>query len=55
MPAIVPPEDYGRWLSGEAMQLEPYPADGMAAHRVGTRVNNPASDDPGCIEPASPI
>jgi putative SOS response-associated peptidase YedK len=25
----------------------------MAAYPVGSRVNNPGNDDPGCIEPAA--
>ncbi len=59
MPAILPAEAYGLWLSADAPPTEdlrallsPYPAEDMAAYAVSTRVNRPTTDDPGCIEPA---
>jgi putative SOS response-associated peptidase YedK len=59
MPVILAPADYALWL-GPALTLatelrpllRPYPAAAMTAYPVGTRVNNPAFDDPGCLEPA---
>ena len=56
MPVIVPPEEFDRWLdpavpaSDVADLLRPYPAEQMQAQPVGTRVNNPANDDPSCAE-----
>ena len=59
MPVIVPASEYGRWLDpGEhrpeavAALLRPAPSAGMAARAVGLRVNNPANEGPGCVEPA---
>lgn len=58
MPVIIRPEHYDLWLDPKredhadfATMLEPFPADAMEAHRVGTRVNSPGNDDPSCIEP----
>jgi putative SOS response-associated peptidase YedK len=60
MPVILPPESYGAWLDPEIQDrerllplLRPYPAEGMVATAVSTRVNSPRNDDPGCIEPAA--
>lgn len=56
MPVIVAPEDFDRWLDpavstdGVADLLRPFPAEEMQANPVGTRVNNPANDDPACAE-----
>lgn len=57
MPVILQRQDYARWLDPELQQadaliplLRPYPADEMAAYRIGTRVNNPAHDGPECVE-----
>lgn len=61
MPVILKPEDYARWLdkdvSGEGVAdlLGPYPAEGMIATAVSTRVNSVKNDDAGCIEPATSI
>jgi putative SOS response-associated peptidase YedK len=59
MPVILEPADYARWLDpGITLAAEvrpllrPFPAAAMAAHPVTTRVNNPAFDDPACLEPA---
>lgn len=57
MPVILAPADYARWLdpglgtSELRALLGPYPAAAMTAYAVGTRVNNPAFDDPQCLEP----
>jgi len=57
MPVILAPNSYGPWLDPTAPAdtlaplTPPYPADEMAAEPIGTRVNNPARDDPQCIEP----
>lgn len=59
MPVIVPPDLYGLWLEGGAEReeldavLRPYPGDDLEAYPVSRLVNNPANDDPRCIEPAA--
>jgi putative SOS response-associated peptidase YedK len=55
MPVLLAPDAYDRWLDVEAKQLSELltpNADGLRAYAVSTLVNNPANDDPGCIEPA---
>jgi len=59
MPVIVRPEDYDLWLDPQMQRPErlaplfaPYPSEQMEAYRVSFRVNNPAHDDPACIEPS---
>ncbi len=59
MPAILPPERWDRWLSGEpplpaglAELLAPLPAAQLTAHPVSRAVNAPARDDPELIRPA---
>lgn len=59
MPVILAPADYERWLDPELViaaevrpLLRPFPAEAMTAFPVGRRVNNPAFDDPTCLEPA---
>ncbi len=59
MPAILRPADYGRWLDSAITVpaevrplLKSFPADEMAAFPVTTAVNNPAFDDPACLQPA---
>ena len=42
-----------RTLERLASLLGPYPSEAMAAYPVGSRVNNPGNDNPGCIEPAA--
>ena len=61
MPAIVRPEDYDRWLDPREHDPERLKGvirtteDGtMVAYPVSSRVNSPANDDAGCIEPAVP-
>jgi putative SOS response-associated peptidase YedK len=62
MPVILAPSDYAPWLDpavqlpGEVRPLlRPFPAAAMSAYPVSTRVNNPAFDDPACLEPAEVI
>lgn len=55
MPVILPERDRERWLDPGAGRpelralLQPYPA--LEARRVSPYVNDPANDDPRCIEP----
>ena len=58
MPVILPPQAYSSWLDPAiqdprqlAPLLVPYPSDQMEAYRVGSLVNSPSHDAPGCIEP----
>ncbi len=55
MPLIIPRNGYRDWLSGttdEARRwIHPCPAELLDAYPVSTYVNNPAHDDPRCIEP----
>ena len=57
MPAILPPQAYCCWLDPAVQDprqlsplLVPYPSDQMEAYRVGSLVNSPSHDAPGCIE-----
>ncbi len=57
MPVIVSPENYEFWLDPAVQDVallrpifRPFPGDELAAYPVGTRVNDPASDDPSYIE-----
>jgi putative SOS response-associated peptidase YedK len=58
MPVIIEPERYAAWLDplngGAPDLLRPYPAQRMAAHAVGMRVNRPENDDAALIEPTRP-
>lgn len=58
MPVILPREAYGRWtdrsVTGrEPLEdlLEPPRETSLQYHAVSRRVNSPANDGPGCIEP----
>ena len=51
MPVILPPDDRGPWLAGEAVALGPYPAEAMTAHPVSALVNKAANDGPECVAP----
>lgn len=53
MPVILGPEAVGDWLAGREIPLGPFPARGMAATRVGARVNSARHDDPRCIAPVA--
>jgi putative SOS response-associated peptidase YedK len=59
MPAIVPPEDFETWLTGETDEalhlLRPPPEGLLEAIPVGTRVNKAENDDPGLLEPVVPV
>ncbi|HUT13177.1 MAG TPA: SOS response-associated peptidase [Thermoguttaceae bacterium] len=58
MPVILARGDYQLWLDPEIREPEPlvplwkpYPSEEMAAVPVGPMVNDPANEDPKCIEP----
>jgi putative SOS response-associated peptidase YedK len=55
MPLIIPREGYRDWLSGTtdeaAHWIRPCPAALLETYPVSTYVNNPANDNPRCIEP----
>ena len=58
IPVILAPEDWDAWLDPDAKDtgqlqslLVPYPAEGMTAWKVGTRVNNSRHESPDCTEP----
>jgi len=51
MPVILDHEEFGPWLAGEDVSLDPYPPDGMVARPVSRYVNSPANDGPKCLEP----
>lgn len=53
MPVILPREAFEPWLGGDAVELGPYPGDGMRVHPVSMLVNKPANDDPRCVEPVA--
>lgn len=56
MPVILPAPARETWIDARSDRdhllalLVPFPADAMEAFPVSTRVNNPANDDPGCVE-----
>jgi putative SOS response-associated peptidase YedK len=60
MPVIVPPADRRRWLDPGAAAtqlrslLRPYEGEDLEAYEVSILVNNPANDNPACIEPLTP-
>lgn len=58
MPVILLPEQYSRWLDPSVSRaaelaplLKPLEALPLEVYPVGTWVNNPAMDDPRCIQP----
>ena len=54
MPAILRPEDYGRWLALDPdgpNLLQPFPSEPMAIWPISTRVNSPKNDDADLLEP----
>jgi putative SOS response-associated peptidase YedK len=55
MPAILSRADREAWLSGSPDEawaaLKPYPDELMVAWPVSTRVNKPANNDAGLIDP----
>jgi putative SOS response-associated peptidase YedK len=61
MPAILRPELVRQWIEpGEQdsqkmlSMLESYPAAEMEAYEVSSKVNSPASEVAGCVEPVQP-
>lgn len=59
MPVILPPDLYDAWLEPDnddreelLSMLTSYPAEEMEAYPVSKRVNRPANDEPGVLEPA---
>jgi putative SOS response-associated peptidase YedK len=55
MPVIIPSESYVHWLSTLDPDphglLLPFPAAAMKMWPIGMRVNKPANDDEGILEP----
>ena len=58
MPAILLQDDYNVWLDPSDQDttrlkslLKPYPAAGMTAYPVSSRVNNPVNDSPDLLDP----
>ena len=54
MAVVLDPDDESAWLSGDLDHeslLAPYPDNDLRAYPVSTRVNSPANDDPGLVEP----
>lgn len=60
MPVILPEAGWSTWLDREAdgetllELLRPFPDGELSEHPVSTRVNTPAEDDAGLVEPAEP-
>jgi putative SOS response-associated peptidase YedK len=54
MAVVLEPGAEERWLAGESLPdlLDPHSGDEMHAYPVSTRVNDPANDGPGLVEPA---
>jgi hypothetical protein len=52
---ILPPAAYGRWLANIERDprdlLVPFPSEMTKIWPIGTRVNTPANDDEGILEP----
>ncbi len=60
MPLIIAPQDYAAWLDPANRDLRmlkamvrPYSPERMTGHAVSLRVNAPAADDRGLLEPAA--
>ncbi len=51
MPAIIAPQDYPRWLRGEAGLLAPAAEDAALAHPVSDAINSGAAESARLIEP----
>ncbi len=61
MPVILEPQAFDRWLDPDLRTVKgrddlfrPYPESPLLSYPVCSRVNSPAYDSPGCIEPISP-
>lgn len=50
MPAILSPESFDPWLDGQLVPLGPATTVELSLRPVSTWVNNPAHDDPRCVE-----
>ena len=59
MPVVVAPEDFETWLTGETDAalglLKPAPGGLLEAVPVSNRVNKADNDDPGLLEPVTPM
>lgn len=60
MPVILEPQAFDRWLDPDLRTVKgwddlfrPYPESPLLSYPVSSRVNSPAYDSPGCIEPIS--
>ena len=56
MPVVLAPEAYDLWLdptSDGRKLLQPCPNDWLQPIMIGLRINRPAHDDPGVLEPAT--
>jgi len=60
MPAVIAPEDHGRWLDADritapaaALLLRPAEAETMEAVPISDRVNRVENDDPSLLEPVA--
>ena len=59
MPVIVPPADYGQWLSPESQAadlkrlLRPFDDEPMREHYVTPRMNSPRFESPECVQPVA--
>lgn len=53
MPVILAPESFDPWLDGQAVALDPYPAEEMTVQAVSDRVNKASNDDRRCVEPVA--
>lgn len=52
MPVLLDPADARSWLGDpDPGLLRPYPGDDLQVYAVSSRVNSPANDDPGLVEP----
>lgn len=54
MPVIVAPDDYARWVGEEPAPndlLKPFPSELMTMWPISRRVNSPANNDPGILDP----
>jgi putative SOS response-associated peptidase YedK len=57
MPAILPPQDYDRWLGSDPDPHElliTFPSEPMRTWPISKRVNKPENDDPAILEAIEP-
>jgi hypothetical protein len=58
MPLIIDTADYDRWLSADGPPLDllrPYPAEGMRAYEISTKINKPGYDAPDILDPVPSV